>query len=123
MKTKVNYLNNKDLLEEIHKSKNSYCSYTKDEYSTYDLIVGKIDAINIRTVAQAKRNKAKRLTQQEYERRKAINPKTKLSECDIDYRKISKDDVVFRVMTYEHIPEEPGRKRNPRNHQKRKRVK
>ena len=115
MKTKVNYLNNKDLLEEIHKSKNSYCSYTKDEYSTYDLIVGKIDAINIRTVAQAKRNKAKRLTQQEYERRKAINPKTKLSECDIDYRKISKDDVVFRVMTYEHIPEEPGRKRNPRN--------
>ena len=79
MKTKVNYLNNKDLLEEIHKSKNSYCSYTKDEYSTYDLIVNKIDAINIRTVAQAKRNKAKRLTQQEYERRKAINPKTKLS--------------------------------------------
>ena len=115
MKTKVNYLNNKDLLEEIHKSKNSYCSYTKDEYSTYDLIVSKIDAINIRTVAQAKRNKAKRLTQQEYERRKAINPKTKLSECDIDYRKISKDDVVFRVMTYEHIPEDPGRKRNPRN--------
>ena len=115
MKTKVNYLNNKDLLEEIHKSKNSYCSYTKDEYSTYDLIVNKIDAINIRTVAQAKRNKAKRLTQQEYERRKAINPKTKLSECDIDYRKISKDDVVFRVMTYEHIPEDPGRKRNPRN--------
>ena len=115
MKTKVNYLNNKDLLEEIHKSKNSYCSYTKDEYSTYDLIVKNIDAINIRTVAQAKRNKAKRLTQQEYERRKAINPKTKLSECDIDYRKISKDDVVFRVMTYEHIPEDPGRKRNPRN--------
>ena len=115
MKTKVNYLNNKDLLEEIHKSKNSYCSYTKDTYSTYDLIVNKIDAINIRTVAQAKRNKAKRLTQQEYERRKAINPKTKLSECDIDYRKISKDDVVFRVMTYDHIPEDPGRKRNPRN--------
>ena len=115
MKTKVNYLNNKDLLEEIHKSKNSYCSYTKDEYSTYDLIVKNIDAINIRTVAQAKRNKAKRLTQQEYERRKAVNPKTKLSECDIDYRKISKDDVVFRVMTYDHIPEEPGRKRNPRN--------
>ena len=79
------------------------------------MIVGKIDAINIRTVAQAKRNKAKRLTQQEYERRKAINPKTKLSECDIDYRKISKDDVVFRVMSYEHIPDEPGRKRNPRN--------
>ena len=112
---KVNYLNNKDLLEEIHKSKTSYCSFTAQEYSTYDLIVKNIDAINIRTVAQAKRNKAKRLTQIEYEKRKAANPKTKLSECEIDYRKVDKDDLIFRVMTYEHIPDEPGRKRNPRN--------
>ena len=112
---KVNYLNNKDLLEEIHKSKTSYCSFTAQEYSTYDLIVKNIDAINIRTVAQAKRNKAKRLTQIEYEKRKAADPKTKLSECEIDYRKVDKDDLIFRVMTYEHIPDEPGRKRNPRN--------
>lgn len=112
---KVNYLNNKDLLEEIHKSKTSYCSFTASEYSTYDLIVKNIDAINIRTVAQAKRNKAKRLTQIEYEKRKAADPKTKLSECEIDYRKVDKDDLIFRVMTYEHIPDEPGRKRNPRN--------
>ena len=111
---KVNYLNNRDLLEEIHKSKTSFCSFTDDEYSSYDLIVKNVDAINIRTVAQAKRNKAKKLTQQEYEKRKAINPKTKLSECEVDYRKIDKDDVVFRVMTYEHIPDEPGRKRNPK---------
>src|SRR6056300_396878 len=111
---KVNYLNNRDLLEEIHKSKTSFCSFTDDEYSSYDLIVKNVDAINIRSVAQAKRNKAKKLTQQEYEKRKAINPKTKLSECEVDYRKIDKDDVVFRVMTYEHIPDEPGRKRNPK---------
>jgi len=111
---KVNYLNNKDLLEEIHKSKTSFCSFTDDAYSSYDLIVKNVDAINIRSVAQAKRNKAKKLTQQEYEKRKAANPKTKLSECEIDYRKIDKDDLVFRVMTYEHVPDEPGRKRNPK---------
>ena len=115
MQKKVNYLNNKDLLEQIHLSKSSYCSYTDPKYTDYDLIVKDIGAINIRTVAQAKRNKAKKLTQIEYEQRKKANPKTKLSECEIDYRKVQKDDLVFRVMTYEHVPDEPGRKRNPRN--------
>jgi hypothetical protein len=112
---KVNYLNNRDLLEEIHKSKNSYSSFTAPEYANYDAIVKNIDAINIRTLAQAKRSKAKKMTQTEYEKRKAINPKTKLSECEVDYRSISKDDVIFRVMTYDHVPDEPGRKRNPKN--------
>ena len=36
---KSNYLNNKDILKEIHKSKNTYCYYTKPEYHRYDLIV------------------------------------------------------------------------------------
>ena len=115
MQKKVNYLNNKDLLEQIHLSKSSYCSYTDSKYTDYDLIVKDIGSINIRTVAQAKRNKAKKLTQIDYEIRKKANPKTKLSECEIDYRKIQKDDLVFRVMTYDHVPDEPGRKRNPRN--------
>ena len=89
---KVNYLNNKDLLDQIHKSKSSYCSFIDPKYSDYDLIVKDIGSINIRTVAQAKRNKAKKLTQIDYEQRKKVNPKTKLSECEIDYRKIQKDD-------------------------------
>jgi len=112
---KVNYLNNKDLLEEIHKSKNSYCTYIKDEHHRYDAIVSSLEKINVRTIAEAKRAHAKRLTQEEYEKRKTIDPKTKLSECEIDYRKIKKNEIVFRVMTYEHIPNEPGRKRVPKN--------
>ena len=60
---KVNYLNNKDLLEEIHKSKNTYCSFTKVEYHRYDLILPNIDKINIRTIAEAKRAHAKRLSE------------------------------------------------------------
>ena len=35
----VNYLNNKDILKEIHESKNSYCYFTKPEYHRYDFIV------------------------------------------------------------------------------------
>jgi len=111
---KVNYLNNKDILSEIHKSKASFCSFVDDAYSEYNMIVKGVDAINIRTIAEAKRNKAKKLTQQDYERRKKLDPKTKLGDCQIDYRKIDKDDVVFRVMSFEHVPDEPGRKKNPK---------
>ena len=40
--------------------------------------------------------------------------KVKLAEFEIDYRKISKQELIFRIMTYEHIPDEPGRKKNPK---------
>ena len=58
---KVNYLNNKDILKEIHKSKSKFSSFTDDSYAQYDIILPSIEKINIRTIAEAKRNKAKRL--------------------------------------------------------------
>ena len=58
MAKRVNYLNNKDMLAEIHKSKTSYCFYTKPEYHQYDIILPSLERINIRTIAEAKRNKA-----------------------------------------------------------------
>jgi hypothetical protein len=36
---RVNYLSNRNLLEEIAKSKNSYCAYLDDHHQTYDAIV------------------------------------------------------------------------------------
>jgi hypothetical protein len=111
---KVNYLNNKDLLLEIHRSKNSYSSYSKPEYHQYDLILPNLDKINIRTIAEAKRARAKRLGQQAFEAAKALNPKCKAAEFEVDYKSVEKTDVVFRIMTYDHIPLEPGRKRTPK---------
>ena len=64
---RVKYLNNRDLLIQIHASKNTYCSYVTPEDAHYDLIVPNLKKINIRTVSDAKKNKAKRLTQEAWE--------------------------------------------------------
>ena len=32
---KINYLNNKDILKEIHESKNTYCYFTDASYHRY----------------------------------------------------------------------------------------
>jgi len=111
---KVNYLNNKDLLEEIHKSKNTFCSFTQPEYHRYDLILPTVDKINIRTVAEAKRAQAKRMSQEAYARRKAAGEKVKQADCEVDYKKIAKTDIVFRIMSFEHIPLNGTRKKNPK---------
>lgn len=109
---KVRYLNNKDLLAEIHKSKNTFSSFTSPEYSQHDLIVTSVDKINIRTAAEAKRNRAKRLGIIAFtEARIAGDKKIKLAECTPDYKTIPKLDLVFRVMTFDHIPAAPGRKK------------
>jgi len=111
---KINYLNNKDILSEIHKSKSAFCSFVDQEYNQYDIILLSTDKINIRTIAEAKRNKAKRLSQKAFEEAKEQGKKVKQADCEVDYKKITKDELIFRVMTYDHIPEEPGRKKNPK---------
>ena len=83
---RVKYLNNRDLLAQIHASKNTYCSYVSPEDAKYDLIVPNHKKINIRTVSDAKKNKAKRLTQEAWEAAKASGlKKIKL----VDYKIVS----------------------------------
>jgi hypothetical protein len=109
---KVKYLNNRDLLSEIHKSKCTYSSFTKLEYSQHDLILTNIDKINIRTVAEAKRNRAKRMGLEAFVKARAGgDKKIKLLEVTPDYKTIAKTDIVIRIMTFDHIPLAPGRKK------------
>jgi hypothetical protein len=109
------YLNNRDLLKEIANSKNSYSSYVDPETdSQYDIILPSIDRINIRTTAEAKRNRADRQAKLAYTAAIEDGQKVKQAEFAVDWKKILKTDVVFRIMTFEHIPEEPGRKKNPK---------
>ena len=103
------------MLLEIHKSKSSYCVFSSPEFHQYDLIIPSIDKINIRTVAEAKRNRAKRQGDLEYQTRKKAGEKVKQADCEVDYKKIQKTDVVFRVMTFDHIPLNNTRKKNPKS--------
>lgn len=109
---KVKYLNNRDLLAEIHKSKNTYSSFVKPEYHQYDIILTSLDKVNIRTIADAKRARAKRIGIEAFSKAKlAGDKKIKLADCTPDYKTIAKTDVVIRIMTFEHIPLAPGRKK------------
>lgn len=125
-----NYLNNKDLLAEIHKSKTSFSSFTQPEYNQYDIIVNDVNDINgiysttnddngntvvVTVIEQAKKNKAKRLSTQAYDAYRAEGVKIKQAECEVLPESITTSELIFRVMTYDHIPEEPGRKKNPKS--------
>jgi hypothetical protein len=112
---KVNYLNNKDILKEIHASKNSYCSFIDPEYHRYDIIIDMPEselstsleyALKPDQVQQAKETRAIRLTQETGEK--------VLAES------ISDEDLIFRVMTWDHVP---VAKKEPRKTTKKKSAK
>lgn len=111
---RVNYLNNRDLLREIHKSKNTFCSYIASEDSQYDIILPSLAKINRISIAQAKKNRADRLTREAWEKGLKIDSKAKQEQFRVDYKKISKIELVFRIMTFDHIPLAPGRKKTPK---------
>ena len=90
---KTNYLNNRDILKEIHLSKNTYCTYRDPVMDhQYDIILPTVEKINQRTIAEARRNRADRL---------------KREGTIVDPKKIPNTDLVFRITCWEHIPWAP----------------
>lgn len=98
-KKPVNYLNNREILKQIHLSKSSYCSFTKKEYNQFDFIVDMPDSpleksldyiSKPENIQKAKEARASRLS---YELGEKIDPST-----------IETTDLVIRVMTWDHIP-------------------
>ncbi len=116
------YLNNKDMLREIHKSKMSYCYTIDDRYTQFDIILDDVDEINEENIQNAREAHAARLSAQGYEQGIDYwhdtsgnrNDKPKQADFRVDPADIAQDDLVFRVMTYDHIPETPTRKKNPK---------
>ena len=64
---KVNYLNNKDILKEIAKSKLTYCSFIDDSVKSYDAIVTSVDKITKKAIQEARKARAERLAKEAQE--------------------------------------------------------
>ena len=99
------YLQNATLLEQIHKSKLTYCSEAEPKYQSFDLIVDSLDEVTPDKLEQAATRKAtlefKRL------RKEARDKGWKIHEARynaIETPTYSSDQMVIRVMTWDHIP-------------------
>lgn len=113
---KVKYLNNKDLLAEIHKSKCSFSKFLDNTCKQHDIIVSDIKEITDKIILQAKINRAKRLGVEAFiKAREDGDKKIKLVDCTPDPQTILTTDIVIRVMTYDHIPVAPGRKKTTKS--------
>jgi len=123
MAARNKYLNNKELLKEIHNSKTSFSEFDKPEYHRFDAIVEDYeDLFDAETVWTAKTTKAARIAAEDYAAKMAVweegpkkaSDKPRHVDCKFDPAILEDDDLIYRVMTFEHIPLEPGRKKNPR---------
>lgn len=102
---KIKYVTNKDLLEEIHKSKITYCSYLDEQHTSYDVIVYDLEEITPEKLLEVRQKKLATLLQLEKKKSK-ISSYTPI-EYTID--DISEESIVIRLMTYSHIPPHPDK--------------
>lgn len=102
---KHNYLNNRDILKEIHKSKTTYCSFLTKEDADYDLILPSVDKINKKNIMLGRKARAERLTRVEYDKAQSqATEKLRLDDFTVKLSKVADVDVVFRIMAWDHIP-------------------
>jgi len=127
--TKI-YLSNKELLKEIHKSKLTYSWVLDQKYAEYDVIVPTLDDINHKptdkfpdgAIAHAKQRKADKRTAELWEKgviswqeNGCKGDKPKASQFRVNADSVLESDLVFRIMTYSHIPLDSSRKKTPRS--------
>lgn len=129
---KTVYLGNKDILKEIHKSKMTYTWCSDPKFYYYDLIVPNLDMLDNEPttptakwengpLAEARKTRCDRVGNElwavavkEWEAKGSKGEKPKLTNFKPDPETYQLEDLVFRVTTFDHIPQEPGRKNKPK---------
>ena len=108
-KKPVNYLNNKDILKEIHSSKNSYCTFLDpDQDHKYDLIVDMPQNTIEESLEFAFKPESIQLAKETRATRLSVEAGVKDS---VSPDSIPTTDLVFRVMTWDHVPVAPKQPR------------
>jgi len=91
------YLTKKEMLAEIHKCKLTFCSFMEPEDAAYDSIVQSMEEITPDLIEKVRADKSAKLT------KKGGKPVG-----------VPEVGLVFRVMTHDHVPLDPDRKRRSR---------
>lgn len=120
--TTTHYLSNKELLREIHNSKMSYSWCADKKYYYYDLIIEDLAELTDEAIITAREVRAARLQKLSHEAEVQrwesgeLDRKTKPRAIDhaVDYQTVPVEDIVIRIMTFDHIPKE-ARKNNPKS--------
>lgn len=99
---KIKYLTNKELLEEIHRSKTTYCEYLESKYSNYDFIVSDINDVTVERIDDARQRKVDLYIAAEKKAQIASGVRNPVINYTLD--DVSRSDIVIRVMTFDHIP-------------------
>ena len=113
---RTNYLTQEEIRAAIHKSKKSYCWYSDDRYSDFDVIVHSASEVTPEAARKAFPAKADAATRaarakaREAKGRLLTPSESQLLAVDPDAYQLC--DVVFRVMTAEHVPDDPEARGN-----------
>ena len=100
--TKIKYLTNKDLLEEIHRSKATYCEFIDNKYSSYDIIVNDLAKITKDRLEDAKKTKMDQMAAAA--KKAAVASGVRNPVIALDPNSVLIEDIVIRLMTFDHIP-------------------
>ena len=100
--TKIKYLTNKDLLEEIHRSKNTYCEFIDPRYANYDVIVNDLNKATKLRLEEARRHRAEQTFTAMKKAQVAAGVRNPVINFGID--DVPVEDIVVRLMTFDHIP-------------------
>ena len=99
---KIKYLTNKDLLEEIHRSKGTYCEYIETKYSTYDIITNDLSKVTAERLSDARNKKVDQSIAAAKKAQIAAGIRNPVINITLD--DIPLEDIVVSVMTFDHIP-------------------
>ncbi len=99
---KIKYLTNKDLLEEIHRSKKTYCEFIDPMYGDYDFIVSNLEKVTEKQIEDARKKRVDEYVSKAKKEQIAIGIKNPVVNFTID--DVPVDSIVIRVMTFDHIP-------------------
>lgn len=101
---KIKYLTNKDLLAAIHESKLTFCSFVDAKYKNYDIIVHSLESVTVETLEAARQ---KKLSELQADEKKEQRNKNFVSTLELE--QVPLNEVVVRVMTFEHVPLNPAK--------------